>query len=64
MGRYRNLYVQVPIDIGGYSSRSVKVHTYPTVKTSNFSEPYHHSVTRLHVAVLQYKDNFTFLMVS
>ena len=35
--------------------------SHPTVKASDFSEPYNHSVTRLHVAVLQYKDSFTFL---
>jgi len=38
--------------------------SHPTTNASNFSEPYHHSVTRLHFAVLQYKDNFTFLTIS
>jgi len=38
--------------------------SHPTANANNFSDPYHHSVTRLHVAVLQHKDNFTFLMIS
>jgi len=50
---------------GVQQSESEGTHlSHPTAKASNFSEPYHHSVTRQHVAVLQYKDNFTFIMVS
>jgi hypothetical protein len=27
-GRDRNFFAQIPIDTGGYSSRSMKLHTY------------------------------------